>query len=659
LDNKMNKIAIHIIAEAKESRSHYAVTGNSFDKIKANMYTVFECYAFGIIDWRQSRDRLKHVIKEYVNLYPKDRRNNEIQIMREEFNRMNTQYKPSLDAYKVAAEQKLTSTLITNQKLDESVAKHHSNIYYNSRTLTENDLKDISTLKTWKRVMEAYPNLTTQDEARVRMLTIFEGPTVDTTQMITTVMKEEPTAISGPMNTSMRPKARPAPIIDIGASPSGGTRGINPADNYSAADLKKLATGAVPSRAPATSMRPKERPAGLAQRSAINRAVGQAMGEAAETNELTHVKAMRKRGIKFDDALMLAKKMGIDAIVVKIVYGIDEESNELGSGKTTVEPNSNRAYLRKDILSRNDRLSHQANAIPEPGERAKAGLGSQFQAQAKPSVKIPKSLLQALLMSLVPTKMGDGEMQPDLIARLKDLDTLKDKRRPSDNIDEGSIAGTVRRVKDMIANGASKMDIKRMFPHMSDDTIAGFFERFGQNEGYKVLPPMDKEKYQARDGLEGPFSTLSGKVVYYDPKEGSYYDPDTDMYISYDDFQALDKDYSGMSEEMNDDEVNAFHTALDSLVHKHLGHSSDEVDEAKTKPGHNMRAQQRLRSIMDKAIAASKAKRGIDDEDEDIDRTDETMSGSIGTIAMPMGKMRKRNKDTIFASKESKDLKEV
>jgi len=25
---------------------------------------------------------------------------------------------------------------------------------------------------------------------------------------------------------------------------------------------------------------------------------------------------------------------------------------------------------------------------------------------------------------------------------------------------------------------------------------------------------------QARSGLEGPFSTLSGKVVYYDPKEG-------------------------------------------------------------------------------------------------------------------------------------------
>ena len=34
------------------------------------------------------------------------------------------------------------------------------------------------------------------------------------------------------------------------------------------------------------------------------------------------------------------------------------------------------------------------------------------------------------------------------------------------------------------------------------------------NEGYKVLPPMD-DKYQPRDGLEGPFTTLSGKVVYY------------------------------------------------------------------------------------------------------------------------------------------------
>jgi len=72
------------------------------------------------------------------------------------------------------------------------------------------------------------------------------------------------------------------------------------------------------------------------------------------------------------------------------------------------------------------------------------------------------------------------------------------------------------------------------------------------DEGYKVLPPMDKEKYQARDGLEGPFSTLSGKVVYYDPKAGKYYDPDTDMYMSYDEFRRYDDDYKGMKDERDE-----------------------------------------------------------------------------------------------------------
>jgi hypothetical protein len=60
-------------------------------------------------------------------------------------------------------------------------------------------------------------------------------------------------------------------------------------------------------------------------------------------------------------------------------------------------------------------------------------------------------------------------------------------------------------------------------------------------EGYEILPPIDKDRYQQRDGLEGPFMTRSGKVVYYDPREGSYYDPDTDMYISYDDWKAMDR----------------------------------------------------------------------------------------------------------------------
>ena len=60
-------------------------------------------------------------------------------------------------------------------------------------------------------------------------------------------------------------------------------------------------------------------------------------------------------------------------------------------------------------------------------------------------------------------------------------------------------------------------------------------------EGYEVLPRLDRDKYQERDGLEGPIMTRSGKVVYYDPQKGDYYDPNTDMYIDYEDFKALDR----------------------------------------------------------------------------------------------------------------------
>ena len=80
-------------------------------------------------------------------------------------------------------------------------------------------------------------------------------------------------------------------------------------------------------------------------------------------------------------------------------------------------------------------------------------------------------------------------------------------------------------------------------------TVADYMDGEKVQEGYKVLPKIDKEKYQSRDGLEGPFSTLSGKVVYYDPKEGKYYDPDTDMYMSYEEFQSYDNDYSNMKTE--------------------------------------------------------------------------------------------------------------
>jgi hypothetical protein len=53
--------------------------------------------------------------------------------------------------------------------------------------------------------------------------------------------------------------------------------------------------------------------------------------------------------------------------------------------------------------------------------------------------------------------------------------------------------------------------------------------------GYKVIAEkseMDqmRMKYGPRPGLEGPFN-FSGRVLYYDNKQGQYYDPTTDFYV--------------------------------------------------------------------------------------------------------------------------------
>jgi len=58
------------------------------------------------------------------------------------------------------------------------------------------------------------------------------------------------------------------------------------------------------------------------------------------------------------------------------------------------------------------------------------------------------------------------------------------------------------------------------------------------DEGYTIVPKVDSERYGERPGLEGPFRFLSGIILYYDPKEGKYYDPDSDMYLTYDEFTA-------------------------------------------------------------------------------------------------------------------------
>ena len=58
--------------------------------------------------------------------------------------------------------------------------------------------------------------------------------------------------------------------------------------------------------------------------------------------------------------------------------------------------------------------------------------------------------------------------------------------------------------------------------------------------GYKVLGLFEDvmQGYQPLKGLEGPMN-FNGRVLYYDPKEGRYWDPKTDFYVSHEDFFRL------------------------------------------------------------------------------------------------------------------------
>ena len=98
-------------------------------------------------------------------------------------------------------------------------------------------------------------------------------------------------------------------------------------------------------------------------------------------------------------------------------------------------------------------------------------------------------------------------------------------------------------VQSKIAQSAEAIDaVRRYTEYNAEKQAAGMGDDMDDmEEGYTILPPMDTEKYQARDGLEGPIPTKSGKVLYYDNKMGKYYDPDTDQYIEYDEWKQYDE----------------------------------------------------------------------------------------------------------------------
>ena len=58
--------------------------------------------------------------------------------------------------------------------------------------------------------------------------------------------------------------------------------------------------------------------------------------------------------------------------------------------------------------------------------------------------------------------------------------------------------------------------------------------------GYTVF---DRDKnFGPRRGLEGPFHYPNGRVLYYDPRAGEYWDPRTDFYVPHQEVVDLKQD---------------------------------------------------------------------------------------------------------------------
>lgn len=65
---------------------------------------------------------------------------------------------------------------------------------------------------------------------------------------------------------------------------------------------------------------------------------------------------------------------------------------------------------------------------------------------------------------------------------------------------------------------------------------------------YKVLGRTDDvlRGYGPRKGLEGPFLMGAGRILYYDPQQGQYWDPVTDFYLESDEVNMLHDQMLGL-----------------------------------------------------------------------------------------------------------------
>jgi hypothetical protein len=61
--------------------------------------------------------------------------------------------------------------------------------------------------------------------------------------------------------------------------------------------------------------------------------------------------------------------------------------------------------------------------------------------------------------------------------------------------------------------------------------------------GYRIIniTPEFRAQWEPRAGLEGPFFYEGNRVLYYDRREGKWLNPQTDMYLTYEEYDEIAK----------------------------------------------------------------------------------------------------------------------
>ena len=188
------------------------------------------------------------------------------------------------------------------------------------------------------------------------------------------------------------------------------------------------------------------------------------------------------------------------------------------------------------------------------------------------------------------------------------------------------------------------------------------FVKYVQSKHSTAMPTIDKERYSdlSDQGLEGPFQYRSGRILYYDTKEGKYYDRGQDMYL--DDEEAAQVTMEGFQDRLDKFNKKQKTAAADKL--KFLKQSEKDNEEKLKKDRKKTESKQgdgemNLEEIVRQAVRTAIREKKYRREDEEEETVEEKLSPGQEKLDLDDdGKIEPSDLKGLRAGKEDEDVGE-